>query len=138
MAKMKNLDTIWTAPSGTPITVGHNRTITRNDYKALSGADSVDLPPAFECRLHGRLILEVEMGGADGLAHITLDDCGHLTATIAAMNDFMGVFGVSGGASRAGGKLSLRVRGAGGAWMRREANARGIIGPVCVSRYFVA
>ena len=50
MAKLKNIDTIWIAPSGTPVTVGNNRTITRNDYNALSGADSVDLPPTFECR----------------------------------------------------------------------------------------
>ena len=136
MAKLKNIDTIWIAPSGTPVTVGNNRTITRSDYNALSGADSVDLPPTFECRLHGHLILEIEMGGASGLAHITLNDCGYLTATtIAAMSDFMGVFGISGRASRAGGKLSLRVRGAGGAWLGRDASARGAIGPVCVSRH---
>ena len=110
MANLKNLESIWTAPAGRAMTVGNNRTITRDE----SGA--------FVCRLHGAPIVTARPHGAAGTITIRLDACGYLTATtIAAMRDFMGAFGVVGSASRAGGVLSARWHDGEG-WRERESS----------------
>jgi hypothetical protein len=109
MAKLKNIDKIWTAASGESVTVGNNRRIVRDD----SGA--------FTCYLHGAPIVRARPHGAAGTITIKLDACGYLTATtIAAMRDFMGAFGVAGSASRAGGALSARWH-TGDGWVERDS-----------------
>jgi hypothetical protein len=108
MANLRNLDRIFTAPIGTAVTVGHNRTIEQTE------------PNRFTCRLYGHPIVVVTAHGAAGTASVELDACGYLTTTtIAAMGDFMRAFGVAGSASRAGGILSARWFGDG--WKESEA-----------------
>ena len=113
MAKLMNLDRIWTAPEGVSITVGNNRTITRD-----TRADGAQV---FICRLHGVPVVVATPHGTGGTVTIRLDSCGYLTTTtIAAMRDFMRAFGVAGSASRAGGVLSARWYQDG--WKERESS----------------
>lgn len=108
MAKLHNLDTIFTASIGTTVTIGHNRTVTQDE------------PNRFTCRLHGHPVARVVNHSNAGTASVTLDSCGWLTTTtVAAMNDFMRAFGIHGSASRAGGVLSARYFADG--WCEREA-----------------
>lgn len=108
MAKLHNIDRIFTAPIGTVVTVGHNRTITQEE----SGR--------FTCRLHGHPVAVIVTHGSAGTASVTLDSCGWLTTTtIAAMRDFLHAFGIHGSASRAGGVLSVRYFADG--WCERKA-----------------
>ena len=112
MAKLKNLDSIWTAPEGHAVKVGNNRTITRD--KRDGGAI------VFTCRLHGAPVVKVTPHGDNGTATVRLDACGYLTTTtIAAMGDFIAAFGIRGRASRAGGILSARWYLDG--WFERES-----------------
>lgn len=111
MANLKNLDRIWIAPEGESVTVGNNRTVTR---------ETRDGNPVFVCRLHGAPIVVAIPHGENGTITIRLDACGYLTTTtILAMGDFMGAFGVAGSASRAGGVLSARWYLDG--WFERES-----------------
>lgn len=109
MAQLKNTDKIFDLANGQAVTVGNNRTITR------------DSANEFTCRLHGHPIVKVKVLSPDsGNVVLWLDSCGYLTTTtIAAMGDFMHAFGVSGSASRAGGKLSARWFADG--WKERQA-----------------
>lgn len=108
MAKLKNIDRIWTAPEGEAVPVGNNRTVARRD--GIGEA-------FFECRLHGHPVAVVSCKGASGVAYVTLDSCGYLTATtVAAMKDFLQLFGIAAGVSRAGGELSARWKMPSGAW----------------------
>lgn len=108
MAKLHNLDTIFTAPIGTAVTVGHNRTVTQDE------------PNRFTCRLHGHPVARVVTHGRAGTASVTLDSCGWLTTTtVAAMRDFMHAFGLVVSPSRAGGVLSARYFADG--WCERKA-----------------
>lgn len=114
MAQLSNLDRIWTAPPGTAVTVGNNRTITRE-----TRADGVK---HFVCRLHGAPVAIIVPHGAAGTVSVRLDACGYLTTTtIRAMSDFIGAFGVAGAASRAGGILSARWHYA-GEWHERDSS----------------
>ena len=114
MANLRNLDSIWTAPEGHAVTVGNNRTITRDTRD--------DGAAVFTCRLHGAPVAIVTPHGAAGTVTVRLDACGYLTTTTcAAMRDFLGVFGVRGSVSRAGGFLSARWAHA-GAWHERESS----------------
>lgn len=113
MAKLTNTGAVLTAPVGTPVRVGHNRTIAREVRP--------DGTVAFRCRLHGAPVVTVTPQGSSGRAIVKLDTCGYLTTTtIAAMRDFMRAFGIKGGASRAGGKLSARWMSA-GEWHGEDA-----------------
>jgi hypothetical protein len=112
MAKLMNRETVWTAPAGHSVTVGNNRTVTRRD-----GAGET----FFDCRLHGHTVAVIACKGASGIAYVTLDSCGYMTpTTVAAMKDFMGLFGITAGVSRAGGKLSVRYKLPSGAWREKE------------------
>lgn len=104
MAQLRNLDKIHSAPLETLVTVGNNRQIMRV-------ADH-DGAPRFKCYLHGHCVAEIKPLTLGTLrADVFLDTCGYrTTTTIAAMKDFMGAFGISGGASRAGGELSARYK----------------------------
>ena len=110
MATIKNLEKVWGAPYGTPVTVGNNRQIQR-----VRGG-------AFECFLHGSRVAVIDPCGTDSsMARVYLDTCGYATNTTrAAMKDFMGAFGVKGSASLAGGKLSARYHN-GTAWRDIES-----------------
>lgn len=109
MAKLKNTHKIFDLANGQAMTVGNNRTITRD-----SGNE-------FTCRLHGHPVVKVKvLSPCSGNVVLWLDSCGYLTTTtINAMGDFMRAFGVSGIASRAGGKLSARWFADG--WKERQA-----------------
>lgn len=114
MASIRNLDSVWTAPEGRAVTVGNNRTITRD--RRADGAT------VFTCRLHGSPVVTVTPHGAAGTVSIKLDACGYLTTTTcAAMRDFLHAFGIVAGVSRAGGVLSARwVHD--DAWHERESS----------------
>jgi hypothetical protein len=115
MAKLINRETIWTAPEGQAVTVGNNRTVTRKDGAGES---------YFECRLHGHPVAVIACKGASGVAYVTLDSCGFLTVTtVSAMKDFLALFGISAGVSRAGGKLSVRYTMPSGAWREKEGDS---------------
>jgi hypothetical protein len=114
MAKLKNLDSLFTMRPRQVMTVGNNRTV-ECVWISSKGAGK------FRCRLHGHEIVTATTHGAGGTVTIHLDACGYLTSTtIAAMRDFMGAFGVAGSASRAGGILSARWFHD-GAWHDRDS-----------------
>lgn len=113
MAKLANIDRIWTAAPGALVKVGNNRHICRAPFG--KGGEG------FTCFLHGAPIVTVIPHGANGTATVRLDACGYLTTTtIAAMRDFMRAFGIRGSASRAGGILSARWYQDG--WHDRESS----------------
>lgn len=98
MAKLKNTDKIFDLANGQAVTVGHNRTVTRDSKSEFTG------------RLHGHPVFHIKCA-TDGKAFVKLDCCGYLTVTTrAAMADFMAAFGISGSASIAGGVLSARAK----------------------------
>ena len=116
MALIKNMEKVWKAAPGVSVTVGNNRTITRDE----SGA--------FVCRLHGHPVVTITPKGASGIAYVRLDVCGYLTTTtVAAMSDFLGAFGISAAASRAGGFLSARWKMPSGAWRDKRCNGYGVL-----------
>lgn len=114
MAKLNNIDQVWTAAPGVPVKVGNNRTIER------------DSAGAFVCKLHGNPVARIDCKGGEGVARVALNVCGHLTpTTIAAMGDFLSAFGVTARASRAGGYLSARWKMPSGAWRDKRCNGYG-------------
>ena len=116
MTKLRNKDRVWSAPVGESVTIGHNRTVTR------------DVSGAFVCRLHGHPVATIEPKGTSGVVYVRLDVCGYLTrTTIAAMGDFCDVFGVAAAASRAGGFLSARWKMPSGAWRDKRCNGYGVL-----------
>ena len=95
MAKLRNLDKIFTLALGERVTIGNNRTVERTAR-------------GYSCRLHGHPIVLVALGGK-GEAFLTLDECGYLTRTTAqAMQDFAKAFGARLGVSIALRLLSVR------------------------------
>jgi hypothetical protein len=117
MAKPINRETIWIAPAGQSVTVGNNRTVTR-------GAGAGTNESRFTCRLHGHPVAVITCKGASGVAYVTLDSCGFLTVTtVSAMKDFLALFGISAGVSRAGGRLSVRYKMPSGAWREKEGDS---------------
>lgn len=110
MAKLRNIDKIFTLNNGERITIGHNRTIEKT---LLDGA------MRYVCRLHGHPVMTAALGSG-GHLFATLDDCGYCTRTTAqAMQDFANAFGARLSVSIAGGDLSLRWYQDG--WKGREA-----------------
>lgn len=109
MAKLRNLDKIFALAEGERVTIGNNRTVTREGH-------------GFTGRLHGAPIVRI-VPRADGKASLWLDDCGFRTVTTrAAMQDFAKAFGVQMGVSFAGGEFSVRWQH-GADWHAREATA---------------
>ncbi len=112
MAKLKNLERIWTLDwvVQETVRVGNNRIIKRKAENRFTG------------HLHGWPVFNI-VYLADGRASVCLQTCGYLTATtIAAMSDFSKAFGLKVAASRAGGVLSARWECCGGEW--HECNSR--------------
>ena len=107
MAKLRNLDKIFTLSEGGRMTVGNNRTIEKQGAR-------------YVCRLHGHAVADIGLGSG-GEAFITLNDCGYRTQTTAqTMADFASAFGAKLGVSIAGGELGLRWN-YGGEWRDRKA-----------------
>lgn len=110
MAKLRNIDKIFTLNTGERVTVGNNRTI----EKAL-----LDGAMRYVCRLHGSPIMTAALG-SNGHLFVTLDDCGYRTRTTAqALQDFAAAFGARLGVSIAGGDLSIHWYQDG--WKERKA-----------------
>lgn len=109
MAKLRNIDKIFTLDDGERVTIGHNRTV-----------ECVSTGKRFDCFLHGHAIAKV-VTRADGKASIWLNDCGYRTATTRqAMQDFAKAFGVRLGVSFAKGGFSIRWKH-GTSWHDRDA-----------------
>ena len=112
MAKLRNLDKIFTLTLGERVTVGNNRTVERTAR-------------GYTCRLHEHPIVLVALGGK-GEAFLTLDECGYLTRTTAqAMQDFAKAFGARLGVSIAGGKLAARWM-QNSEWKERQQDGNGL------------
>lgn len=114
MAKLKNTDKIFDLANGQALTVGHNRTVTRDSKTEFTG------------RLHGHPVFSIKCAN-DGTAFVKLDCCGYLTVTTrSAMADFMKAFGISGGVSIAGGVLSARAKRE-GEYIESRDNGYGVL-----------
>ena len=102
MAQLKNINKIFDLRAGGSITVGNNRTITRENRATFTGC------------LHGHPVFKIvcDMSGESGDCRVTLNTCGYMTVTMrSAMNDFCSAFGVSVGVSFAKGVFSARYNG---------------------------
>lgn len=114
MAQLKNTDKLFDLENGQAVTVGNNRTVTRDTKTKFTG------------RLHGHPIFHITCAPT-GVVFVKLNACGYLTVTTrAAMTDFMRAFGISGSTSIAGGFLSARYKRE-GEYAESRCNGYGVL-----------
>lgn len=98
--RFRSLAAVPFKADGDRVKVGHNRTVERVESDGVV---------AYVFRLHGHAVATLRTFSDGGVA-LFLDSCGYLTVTTRqAMKDALSLFGLRGGVSMAGGKLSADI-----------------------------